>query len=57
MKDKPKIAPWNDSNVRWVCENHLTKDQGHKVGFLRRECGGAGMPEPTEENRSKGYLD
>ena len=42
-----KIAPWNDPNLRWVCENHPTKDHEHKRFFFF-ECGGAGMPEPHE---------
>lgn len=56
-----KKAPWNDPEVRWVCENHPTKDQEHivfnwkKLRFER--CGGAGMPEPTKENEEKGYLN
>ena len=46
-----KIAPWNDPNIRWVCEKHQTEDQSYKVGlFSMFECGGAGMPE-SEENR------
>ena len=51
-----KLAPWNDPNVRWVCENHPTKDFEHKLWFFW-ECGGAGMPEPTEENIRKGYVE
>jgi len=63
MKEK-ETAPWNDPNVRWVCEDHPEYEQGHrlvthlyfgKFGFIK-ECGGAGMPEPTEENREKGYI-
>lgn len=50
-----KIAPWNDSEVRWVCENHPGEDQGHTV-WLFWECGGAGMPEVTQENIDKGYI-
>ena len=59
MKEE-KTAPWNDPEVRWVCEDHPTEDQGHKFypfgKLLQKECGGAGMPEPTEENREKGYI-
>ncbi len=52
-----KIAPWNDPSVRWVCEEHPTKEQEHRLfPFFWRRCGGAGMPEPTEENRRKGYI-
>ena len=53
-----KIAPWNDPEVRWVCENHPNEEQSHLIGIwpFRRECGGAGMPERTEENRAKGYI-
>ncbi len=44
-----KVAPWNDPNMRWVCEDHPTKDQSHRLFFgLGPECGGAGMPEPHE---------
>ena len=50
-------APWNDPKVRWVCEQHPTKDFEHKIGFFfKRECAGPGMPELTEENKRKGYL-
>lgn len=54
-----RIAPWNDPQVKWVCEDHPTEEQGHKVGWwvFKKECGGAGMPEPTEENKIKGYLN
>lgn len=48
-------APWNDSSVRWVCEAHPRKDMSHRVWFFW-ECGGAGMPEDTPENRTKGYI-
>ncbi len=55
-----KLGPWNDSSVRWVCENHPTKEQSHTIfnwSKLRfEECGGAGMPEETEENIRKGYV-
>ncbi len=60
---KEEIAPWNDPEVRWVCEDHPTEDQSHLITphsylpWVKVECGGAGMPEPTEENRKKGYLD
>lgn len=44
------IAPWNDKTLRWVCEEHPTKEQGHRVWFFW-ECGGAGMPDPiTHDN-------
>jgi hypothetical protein len=53
-------APWNDPEVRWVCESHPTKDAEHIVFNWWRlrfeECGGPGMPEDTEENRRKGYI-
>ena len=39
------IAPWNDPTIRWVCEQHPTKDFGHKVGLFRKECAGPWMPE------------
>ncbi len=54
-----KVAPWNDPEVRWVCEDHTTKEQGHLIlvwdgsWFSLKECGGAGMPEPTEENKKR----
>ena len=58
MKKEIKLGPWNDSSVRWVCEDHPTEDQSHLVGWIfKRECGGAGMPEPTEENIRKGYIN
>ena len=45
MKEEElKLGPWNDSSIVWVCENHPTKEQSHKVGLFRKECGGAGMP-------------
>ena len=50
-----KVAPWNDFEVKGVCEDHPTKEQGHKILFFW-ECGGAGMPEDTPENRAKGYI-
>ena len=58
MKEEEKkypTAPWNDPDVRWVCEDHPTEEQGHRIGWwiFSKECGGAGMPEPTEENRRK----
>ena len=53
-----KLGPWNDSSVRWVCEEHPTKDQGHHLWFgFGKECGGAGMPELTQENLDKGYIE
>ncbi len=55
MKEPSKIALWNDPSVKWVCEEHPTKEQGHKV-WLFWECGGAGMPELTKENIEKGYI-
>ncbi len=58
-----KQAPWNDSSVRWVCEDHPTYDQGHlmpRFAWLpwlsTEECGGAGMVEDTPQNRAKGYF-
>lgn len=41
------LAPWNDPSIRWVCEDHPTKEQGHRV-WLFWECGGAGMPDPQQ---------
>lgn len=55
-----KLAPWNDKELRWVCEDHPTKDFEHKIfnwkKFRFEYCGGAGMPEDTPENRAKGYF-
>lgn len=60
MEKELKLGPWNDSSVRWVCEEHPEYEQSHIVFNWRRlrfeECGGAGMPEDTEENRKKGYI-
>jgi hypothetical protein len=42
--EQQRIASWNDPSVRWVCEEHPTKEQGHRV-WLFWNCGGAGMPE------------
>ncbi len=50
-----KQAPWNDKEVRWVCEDHPTKDFEHRRWFLLR-CGGAGMVELTQKNIDKGYI-
>lgn len=37
-------APWNNPNVKWVCEDPPTKEQGHRLWFgFGRECGGVGM--------------
>ena len=48
-----KIAPWNDKSIRWVCEEHPTEEQEHKIGLFKR-CGGAGMPDPkTHDNMGK----
>jgi len=47
-----KVAPWNDVNLKWVCEEHPTKEQEHRLSFWKR-CGGAGMPEPHE---AKGHI-
>lgn len=33
-------APWNNPNMRWVCENHPDKEWETEC-----ECG-AGMPDP-----------
>ena len=56
-----RLAPWNDPKVRWVCENHPIKDCEHKIFNWRKlkfeECGGAGMPEITEENIKKEYIE
>lgn len=39
------LAPWNDPSVEWVCEDHPTKEQSHRLWFgFGPECGGAGMP-------------
>lgn len=44
-----RIAPWNDPELRWVCEAHPTKDFEHRLFFgLGRECAGPGMPEPHD---------
>lgn len=52
-----KKAPWNDKELKWVCENHPTKEQEHRLfPFFWLRCGGAGMPEDTLENRAKGYI-
>lgn len=51
-----KIAPWNDPEVRWVCEEHPTKDQEHRIWLFWR-CGGAGMVEITQANIDKGYVE
>jgi hypothetical protein len=42
---EPVLAPWNDRNVRWACEEHPSKDMEHRLFpcFWRR-CDGAGMP-------------
>ena len=56
MKEEKKIAPWNDPDIRWVCEDHPTKEMEHRTFFLSA-CGGAGMPELTYENYKKGYLE
>ena len=49
MSKERKVAPWNDPNVRWVCEDHPAEEQSHRLFFgFGRECGGAGMPEPCE---------
>lgn len=40
-----KIPPWDDPNVEWVCENHPTKEQEHRLfPWFWLRCGGAGMP-------------
>lgn len=44
------FTPWNDPNVKWVCENHPDKEWE-----IECDCG-AGMPEPTPENYQKGYI-
>jgi hypothetical protein len=47
-----ELAPWNNPNMRWVCEDHPTKEQSHLriiwdgYWFKLVECGGAGMPDP-----------
>lgn len=51
------IAPWNNPEVRWVCEEHPTKDQSHRLWFgFGKECGGAGMPE-NKCQRTGMYID
>ena len=41
MKPLPsELAPWNNPNMRWVCENHPDKEWETEC-----ECG-AGMPDP-----------
>jgi len=43
-----RVPPWSDPSIRWVCEEHPTKEQSHRRFFgLGRECGGAGMPDPS----------
>jgi len=42
-----KVAPWNDPNIEWVCEDHHTKEQDHRLfPWFWKRCGGAGMPDP-----------
>lgn len=43
-------GPWNDPNVKWVCEKHPDKPMNHKI-FGLFECGGAGMMD--EKSRKK----
>lgn len=61
MKKKHKLAPWNDPEVRWVCEQHPNKDFEHRVWSWRKfrfvDCPGPGMPELTKENIKKGYIE
>jgi hypothetical protein len=56
-----KVAPWNDPKVKWVCEYHPEAEQGHDaidpVTHKTVECGGSGMPEQTQENIDKGYIE
>lgn len=60
MKPKRKavkgiLAPWNDPEVVWVCENHPTKRQEHRLfPFFWKRCGGAGMPKfPNKSLKAK----
>ena len=52
--------PWNDTEIRWVCEQHPNRDFEHKIfnwcKFRFEECAGPGMPEDTPENRAKGLF-
>lgn len=50
------IAPWNDPEVVWVCENHPTKEQDHRL-FPRfwKRCGGAGMQKESGEKKEWCY--
>lgn len=53
-----KLGPWNDPNLRWVCEDHPTKDQEHRLFFgFGRECGGAGMPDPESRWAIENEID
>lgn len=40
------IKKLSDRSIKWVCENHPSKEQGHRV-WLIFHCGGAGMPKHT----------
>lgn len=47
MKQDPLVAPWKNPNMRWVCEEHPTQDQEHRLfPWSWKRCGGAGMPDP-----------
>lgn len=53
-----KLGPWNDPNLRWVCENHPKKDMSHRLFFgLGKECGGAGMPDPKSKWAAQNEID
>ncbi len=53
-----KVAPWNDPNIKWVCEDHPTQEQEHRVfPWFWKRCGGAGMPEPADRLNFKSPLD
>lgn len=57
MRPFVQLAPWNDPNIRWVCEAHPTKDFEHRLCFsFGAICAGPGMPEDTPENRARGYI-
>jgi len=43
-------GPWNDPDVKWVCEKHPNKLHQHRI-FGLFECGGAGMMD--EKSRIK----
>lgn len=49
--EEKRIAPWNDPNIKWICEQHPTEDFEHKVGFFfPGVCPGPGMPAERDDN-------